>query len=124
MLEQPSRAQLHDCVAAMKRVYVQQAASWSRDSDASAFTRLGAPSWNPNVLAFARRDNHGNTVAVVCNFSGAPINGFELTLPEQGVWREILNTDAAAYGGSGVGNPGVVHAEESGRAVFSVPPLG
>lgn len=124
MLEQPSHAQLHDFVAAMNRVYVEQAALWSRDSDGSAFTRLGAPSWNPNVLSFARRDNHGNTVAVVCNFSGAPLGGFELALPESGVWHEILNTDAAAYGGSGVGNMGVVRAEDDGHAVLTLPPLG
>ncbi|MGP3536488.1 1,4-alpha-glucan branching protein GlgB [Microbacterium sp. RD1] len=124
MLEQPSHAQLHDFVAAMNHVYVDQAALWSRDSDGSAFSRLGGPSWNTNVLAFARRDWHGNTVVVVCNFSGAPINAYELTLPERGVWTEILNTDAEAYGGSGVGNLGVVRADDSGRAVFTLPPLG
>ncbi|QEW03369.1 1,4-alpha-glucan branching protein GlgB [Microbacterium lushaniae] len=124
MLEQPSHAQLHDFVATLNRTYREQAALWSRDADGAAFTRLGSPSWNPNVLAFARRDWHGNTVAVVCNFSGAPLHGYELTLPEHGVWEEILNTDAAEYGGSGVGNLGVVHADDSGRAVLSLPPLG
>ena len=97
---------------------------WARDSDGAAFSRLGAPTWNPNVIAFARRDWHGNTVAVICNFAGVPITGYELDLPESGTWHEILNTDAQAYGGSGVGNLGVVHADPNGRASLVLPPLG
>jgi 1,4-alpha-glucan branching enzyme len=124
MLEQPSHAQLHGFVATLNRVYVEHAPLWARESDGSAFARLGAPSWNPSVLAFARRDWHGNTVAVVCNFSGAPLSGYALTLPEAGVWTEILNTDATEYGGSGVGNLGVVRADEGGHAVLTLPPLG
>ncbi len=124
MLEQPSHAQLHDFVAVLNRTYVAQAPLWSRDSDGAAFSRLGAPTWNPSVLTFARRDFHGNTVAVVCNFSGAPLHGYELTLPERGVWHEILNSDAAEYGGSGVGNLGIVEAGEGGRATLTLPPLG
>lgn len=124
MLDQPSHAQLHDFVATLNGVYRDQSALWARDTDAGAFSRLGAPSWNPNVNAFARRDFHGNTVVVICNFSGEPVSGFELYLPETGVWQEILNSDAQEYGGSGVGNFGVVHADDAGRAVLTLPPLG
>jgi 1,4-alpha-glucan branching enzyme len=52
------------------------------------------------------------------------VHGYALDLPESGVWREILNSDAQAYGGSGVGNLGVVHAGEDGRANMVLPPLG
>jgi 1,4-alpha-glucan branching enzyme len=124
ILDQPSHAQLHAFVAAMNRVYRARSALWARDSDGAAFTRLGAPSWNPNVVAFARRDFHGNTVVVICNFSGVPVNGYTLDLPESGVWHEVLNSDAQEYGGSGVGNMGEVHAGESGRASMVLPPLG
>lgn len=124
MLDQPPHRQLHDFVAAMNRVYRENAPLWARDSDGAAFQRLGAPSWNPNVIAFARRDHHGNTVAVVCNFSGAPIHDFALDLPEAGEWSELLNSDAQVYGGSGVGNLGVVQADGSGRARMILPPLG
>ena len=48
---------------------------------------------------------------------GVPITGYELDLPEGGRWHEILNTDAAEYGGSGVGNLGVVHADANGRRI-------
>ena len=69
-------------------------------------------------------DWHGNAVVVTANFSGSPIVAYELDLPERGVWHEILNTDAKDYGGSGVGNMGVVHAGDGGRASLVLPPLG
>ncbi|MDE0546927.1 1,4-alpha-glucan branching protein GlgB [Microbacterium sp. C7(2022)] len=124
MLEQPAHAQLHAFVATMNATYREHAPLWARDSDGAAFTRLGAPEWNPNVIAFARRDWHGNTVVVVCNFAGNPINRLTLALPEPGAWHEILNSDAESFGGSGVGNLGMVHADADGIAHLTVPPLG
>jgi len=124
LLDQPSHAELHRFVAELNRVYRDHSALWARDSDGAAFSRLGAPHWNPNVIAFTRRDWHGNTIAVVCNFAGVPLTGYQLDLPEKGVWHEVLNTDARAYGGSGVGNLGVVHADAAGRASLVLPPLG
>lgn len=124
LLDQPSHAQLRQFVSSLNRIYRAHSALWARDSDAGAFTRLGAPKWNPNVIAFGRRDWHGNHVVVAANFSGAPLTPFELDLPEAGVWHEILNTDAQEYGGSGVGNLGMVHADENRRATLTLPPLG
>ncbi len=124
MLDQPSHAQLHSFVAELNRVYREHAPLWSRDHDGAAFSRLGAPAWNPNVLAFARRDHHGNTVTVVCNFSGVPLSDFPLDLPEAGTWTEVLNSDAEAFGGSGQGNLGEVTTDARGSAVLTLPPLG
>lgn len=124
MLDQPSHRQLTEFVGALNRAYVAQSALWARDGDGQAFRRLGTPSWNPNVIAFARTDHFGNTVAVVCNFSGAPVYDYELDLPASGEWTELINSDAAEYGGSGVGNLGAVHADENGRARLVLPPLG
>ncbi|MCR2792934.1 1,4-alpha-glucan branching protein GlgB [Microbacterium sp. zg.Y625] len=124
LLDQPAHQQLHSYVATLNRVYREHPALWQRDHDGAAFSRVGGPVWNPNVLAFARRDHDGGMVTVVCNFSGVPVHGFELDLPAEGTWREVLNTDAAEYGGSGVGNMGAVHAGEGGRATMVLPPLG
>src|SRR5690606_33381531 len=108
----------------LNETYRAHAPLWSRDSDAEAFTRLGGPVWNPNVIAFARRDNHGNTVATIANFSGAPVYDYTISLPEQGTWTEVLNTDAHEYGGSGVGNLGSVQTGSDGAATMVLPPLG
>jgi 1,4-alpha-glucan branching enzyme len=49
-------------------------------------------------------------LACVANFSAMPHNDYRVGLPLAGRWREVLNTDAAIYGGSGLGNLGVVTA--------------
>ncbi|MFT4214627.1 MAG: 1,4-alpha-glucan branching protein GlgB [Microbacterium sp.] len=124
MLDQPPHRALLGFVGELNRVYRDHSPLWSRDSDSAAFARLGGPTWNPNVIAFARHDHHGNTVAIVCNFSGVPIHDYAIDLPASGTWTELLNSDAASYGGSGVGNFGAVHADENGRAIMVLPPLG
>ncbi len=128
MLDQPPHAQLSSFVSSMNAIYRDQSALWSRDREDAAFSRLGGPRHDPTVVAFARRDHHGNTVAAVCNFSGVPVHGYELDLPEAGPWREILNSDAQEFGGSGVGNFGIVHASPrdgaKARASMVLPPLG
>ncbi|WP_313802074.1 alpha amylase C-terminal domain-containing protein, partial [Sphingobium sp.] len=50
--------------------------------------------------------------------------GYRMRLPCAGRWREILNSDAADYGGSGIGNMGVVAADEEGWANITIPPFG
>ncbi len=124
ILDQPAHRQLSGFVGVLNKTYRAHAPLWSRDSDADAFTRLGGPDWNPNVIAFARRDNHGNTIATIANFSGAPVYDYTISLPEQGVWTEVLNSDAHEYGGSGVGNLGSVQTGPDGAATMVLPPLG
>ena len=69
-------------------------------------------------------------MAVVTNFTPVPREAYRIGLPLPGRWREILNTDAVAYGGSGRGNAGAVVAGASPShgfpcsAAITVPPLG
>jgi 1,4-alpha-glucan branching enzyme len=58
----------------------------------------------------------------VCNMTPQPHGSYRLPLPRDGVWREIINTDAAMYGGSGMGNMGQVVAKD-GAALVTLPPL-
>jgi 1,4-alpha-glucan branching enzyme len=83
------------------------------------------------VLAFARLGT-GEDRPVVCLANLVPVvrEGHRVGLPRAGAWRERLNTDAAEYGGSGVGNAGAVHAAEEpwhdqpASAQVTLPPLG
>jgi 1,4-alpha-glucan branching enzyme len=76
------------------------------------------------------RGEPGGMIACIANFSALPHLQYKVGLPRAGRWREILNTDAAIYGGSGVGNLGGVEAVPEpwhGRpasATITVPPLG
>ncbi len=122
-LDQPSHRQLQDYVGTLNRVWRENAPVWERDSDGAAFTRIGGPTWDPNIVAFTRADAGGNLVAVICNFAGTTRYPVELDLPRSGVWREILNSDASEHGGSGAGNYGLVVTDENGRARLVVPAL-
>ena len=117
LLDQPSHAQLQGFVATLNRVYRDHSALWARDSDGAAFSRLGAPTWNPNVIAFARRDWHGNTVVVVCNFSGVPDPRLRARSARVGhVARDPQHGCRRPTAARASGNLGVVHAGENGRA--------
>ncbi|WP_336645424.1 1,4-alpha-glucan branching protein GlgB [Microbacterium sp. USHLN186] len=110
LLDQPSHSQLLEFVGALNTVYRTQAPLWERDSDGSSFSRLGAPSWDPSVVAFERRDAHGGRLVVITNFAGVTRTGHRLALPAEGAWQEILNTDAAMFGGHDAGNLGMITA--------------
>jgi 1,4-alpha-glucan branching enzyme len=66
----------------------------------------------------------------VCNFTPSPRVDYRLGVPSGGYWRELLNSDAKEYAGSGIGNAGGVMAEEKpahGRPFslnLTLPPLG
>ena len=82
------------------------------------------------MLAYARLSADGSRVlACLVNFSPIVRHGWQLPLPLGGAWREVLNTDAADYGGSGVGNLGRIEAVAEplhGRpfsAAVTLPPL-
>jgi 1,4-alpha-glucan branching enzyme len=68
-------------------------------------------------------------VVGVFNFTPVPRQGYRVGFPSGGRWKEILNSDASWYGGSDVGNIGVVEAEPiplHGRpfsAQLTLPPL-
>ncbi len=71
------------------------------------------------MAAFLRHGPDGEVLACVANFSPVVREHHRIGLPVAGTWREVLNTDAAPYGGSGVGNLGAVTAD--GRAAHGQP---
>jgi 1,4-alpha-glucan branching enzyme len=102
---------------------------YARDTDPSAFQWIDAGDTTGNVFSFVR---YGATGALACvsNFSPVPHESYRIGVPYAGRWREILNTDADVYGGSGVGNAGEVYAEDrpshgfGSSTTLRLPPLG
>lgn len=82
-----------------------------------------------SVLTYIRQTKEGDPVLVCCNFTPVPRFNYMVGVPRGGYWKEILNSDAAVYGGSGLGNFGGVHSNESsvhGRPhslTITLPPL-
>ncbi|WP_197375129.1 1,4-alpha-glucan branching protein GlgB [Mycolicibacterium baixiangningiae] len=116
-------------VSDMNRVYTDRRALWSYDASPEGYSWIDANDSTNNVLSFLRYGDDGSVLACVFNFSGAERSHYRLGLPHAGTWREVLNTDAADYNGSGLGNYGAVQATEepwhgrSASAVMVLPPL-
>jgi len=121
---------MQQLVSDMNKLYVENPSLWELDHDHAGFQWIDGGNADQNILSFLRFDAAGNPIAVVVNFAGHPYHNFRLGLPKPGTWKEIMNTDAEVYGGSGVGNFGGVQTQEHqshGRpysAEITVPPLG
>ncbi|MEO8908546.1 MAG: 1,4-alpha-glucan branching protein GlgB, partial [Microbacteriaceae bacterium] len=129
ILDQPSHRGLFDLVRQLNSLYRENPALWRHDNEPSGFEWLDGGDARNNVVSFLRWDG-GHPIAVLMNFSGNPHPGYRVGLPFAGQWEELLNTDAENFGGSGVGNFGVVTATDEpwgGRpasAELTLPPLG
>ncbi len=114
----------------LNAVYRASPALYSRDHDASGFAWIDANDAVGNTFSFLRYGTDGSAVACISNFAGVPHEDYRLGLPWPGTWREVVNTDAQAYAGSGVGNLGQVTASAEGwhgqpaSALLRLPPLG
>jgi 1,4-alpha-glucan branching enzyme len=116
-------------VSDINGIYQTRRALWSRDASPEGYSWIDANDSANNVLSFLRFGDDGSIVACVFNFSGSEHTRYRLGLPHAGAWREVLNTDATIYNGTGVGNYGAVEATEEpchGRpasTVMVLPPL-
>ncbi|MER7442036.1 1,4-alpha-glucan branching protein GlgB [Micromonospora avicenniae] len=130
LLHDPARAGVQRLVADLNRRYRETPALWAQDTDPAGFRWIAGDDVANNTVAFIRIAPDGQTLVCVANFSATPLHDYRIGLPATGTWREILNTDAQPYGGSGVGNMGEVHAEDvpwhglPASAALQVPPLG
>jgi 1,4-alpha-glucan branching enzyme len=114
----------------LNHLYRSERALWSCEFDPATFEWVDCCDADRNILSFLRRDKLSNEmILVACNFSPVPRPNYRLGVPGGGLWREILNTDSAQYGGAGYGNFGGVEAtpiplhDRSHSLTIVVPPL-
>jgi 1,4-alpha-glucan branching enzyme len=128
-LKGPAHEGLKRLVGDLNTAYRELEPLWREDFSPAGFSWIDANDAFGNVISFLRLAEGSPPVACIVNFSGEPHYDYRVGLPSAGHWREAINSDAAAYGGSGVGNMGRVQATAvpwHGRpasAVLTVPPL-
>jgi 1,4-alpha-glucan branching enzyme len=130
LLEDEGHAGMHRLVGDLGRLYREDLAMHELDCDPAGFEWIDANDAPSSSVSFLRRGrSEDDLVAVVCNFTPVVRRNYRLGVPDGGVWRELLNTDATIYGGSGQGNLGGVEAVPvtfHGRPwslVLTLPPL-
>jgi 1,4-alpha-glucan branching enzyme len=113
----------------LNRVYHAEPSLYQRDFEPGGFSWAVDADREQSVLAFFRYGHEGtNPVLVICNFTPVPRHAYRIGVPE-GAWREIFNSDSAGFGGSNIGNGGLIgsaphasHGREHSIAL-TLPPL-
>ncbi len=129
LLDVPGHRGMHSLVRDLNRCYRSEPALWAGDDDPGAFGWLAGTDADHNVFAFARYDpGGGRPVVCVVNLSPVPRYEYAIGFPAPGEWEELLDTDSRFFGGSDVGNGGMVMVAPgetgAGQARVTLPPLG
>jgi 1,4-alpha-glucan branching enzyme len=126
----PEHAGVKRLVGDLNRVYRREPALYELDFSADGFEWVDVNNSESSIIAFLRKPKgDGPPLLVVCNFTPVPRANFLIGVPLRGIWREIINTDARDYGGSGWGNLGGVESVPVGAhgrvesVNLSLPPL-
>jgi 1,4-alpha-glucan branching enzyme len=112
LLDVPEHQGVRNLVRDLNGIYAGEPALWSCDFESAGFEWIDGWNADENVIAFLRiSPSTGRKILCICNFSPVPRPTYRLGLPAPGVYREILNSDAACYAGDNRGNGGAIHAE-------------
>ncbi|MGH8161636.1 MAG: 1,4-alpha-glucan branching protein GlgB, partial [Gammaproteobacteria bacterium] len=112
LLEYAPHQGVQNLVRDLNRLYRELPALHRRDCEGAGFSWVVVDDADQSVFAFLRYGGGDDApVLVVANFTPVPRYGYRVGVPRAGRWREALNSDAAGYGGSNLGNSGGVTAE-------------
>ncbi|HLG86669.1 MAG TPA: 1,4-alpha-glucan branching protein GlgB [Alphaproteobacteria bacterium] len=131
LVDQPPHAGIQQLVRDLNRVYRAEPSLFQRDTRSDGFEWIDASDAPASVLSFLRRGERADEhIIIVCNFTPVVREGYRLGVPEEGGYRELINTDSEYYGGSNVGNGPWLGTEPiacHGRPysiLLTLPPLG
>ncbi|SEM80551.1 1,4-alpha-glucan branching protein GlgB [Nitrosomonas marina] len=121
---------IQDWLKDLNHFYRNEAALYEQDFASEGFEWVDCNDWEESTISFIRSAKRsGDVILAVCNFTPIPRMNYRVGVPRGGWWREVLNSDATQYGGSGHGNLGGVEAApvsvhgRSHSLMLSLPPL-
>jgi 1,4-alpha-glucan branching enzyme len=126
----PLHAGLQRWVRDLNALYREQSALHELDFSPDGFAWIDANDNANSVLSYMRRGrSHERPAVIICNCTPNPQENYRVGVPSGGRWRELLNSDSADYGGSGVANSGLIASDQPfhGRPhsiALTLPPLG
>lgn len=113
LLQHPAHAGLQKWVADLNQTYRTQRALHELDCDPAGFEWVDCNDVENSIVSLLRKGKSADDVVLaVCNFTPVPRYNYRIGVPLGGFWKEILNSDAQEYGGSGIGNLGGQEAED------------
>jgi 1,4-alpha-glucan branching enzyme len=129
LLDAPPHRGVQSLVRELNRVYRDTPALYELDFDPAGFEWIDWNDRDNSVFSWLRRDRHGGFVVCLSNFTPVVREHYRVGVPAAGTYRELLSTDRAEYGGSGLTNPAPIAAqaiESHGRRhslLLTLPPL-
>lgn len=110
-LEQdPLRQGLQNFMTDLGRLYLEEPALWERDHQPEGFSWIDCQDYQQSVVSFIRRSREG-WIVVVVNLTPVPRFGYRIGVPYAPRYREKINSDSEWYGGSNLGNAGLIQTE-------------
>jgi 1,4-alpha-glucan branching enzyme len=129
VLDYPLHRGMQRLVRDLNRLYRAEPALYRYEFEWKGFEWIDCNDAQQSVISYLRKGDDGEQLAVVLNLTPVPRYDYRIGVPRGGRYREVLNTDAAIYGGSGMGNAEWLEAEEnpwmshSHSLVLALPPL-
>ncbi len=131
LLDTDAHRGLQRWVRDLNTTYRGEPALHAHDCEPAGFSWIDCNDAEHSTLSWIRRSQEpGEAVVAVCNFTPVPRYNHRVGVPQGGHWREILNSDAPLYGGSGQGNLGGVETTPVAchghlqSLTITLPPLG
>lgn len=131
LLKSPPHAALRLLVGELNHLYRSEPALQTCENSPASFEWIDVHDAEKNVLSFLRKGHtEREVVAAVLNFSPIPRDNYRIGVPQKGFWKEIFNSDAKHFAGTGRGNFGGVETTPiplHGRThslTINLPPLG
>ncbi len=135
LLEQTEHQQLQHFVQELNHFYRREPALYEVDFDWSGFEWIDISDIESSIISFVRRssdksDEKQSALIFICNFTPVPRPNYRVGLPQEGSYREVLNSDWPQFGGSGVETGSHIEAESMPwqschfSAEINLPPLG
>ena len=113
LLDDPAHAGIQRLVRDLNRVYRAEPSLHALDTEGAGFRWIVGDDRANSVFCFLRSGGDGKAlVLVACNMTPTPHYNYRIGVPQEGAWREIANTDSQFYGGSNMGNQGVVRTSK------------
>ena len=112
LLGDPAHAGVSTLVRDLNHLYRELPALHQLDCEPAGFEWIDCTDWEKSIICYLRKGRSPGDIAVVaCNLTPEVRAGYRVGVPRGGIYAERMNTDAAIYGGSNVGNAGAVIAE-------------
>ena len=130
LLSYDKHRQLNDFFKAANKFYRDTPAMHENDYDWNGFQWVALDDYQKSVIAFRRIAEDGSEILCVCNFQPVTREKYRVGVPVYGVYKEVFNSEAEEWGGTGIGNPGEIKAKNEKEheldyhILLTLPPLG